>query len=1307
MRYAQKCLSLLRWDISLFLFLLSSAAWAGYDSNAIWNSKTKVQVLKTESGAYGFTVLAGDKKVCDIELSTGKRWLAKYARTAQDKERVWLELKDIDTTGTKGTPGLGPDSYIRVSLNGEKPYPVVEFSLDLKSFNANAWRQALTPDAPFYYLRCTPPGATIVVHGGTLIPTPKIEKYPLTRKGVMAGEWSDGWSYAPAMAGWAVPAIGLWDHERGTFVCYDFNLARLTDRSEKYIAGAYCCGIGDHRGEFFALVHPYQAKWTRLAYPEKPEVIHSKFELLYSFEIPSYKDPNQFILNYLYTEHQDLLPPVPRMNDLGWINKPDGLTPPFGIPRTNAGAGVIWKSGPAGLEGAFVEQGSEMLGNDFISDGIRRAYSQKNKAEIINVKKQLDYLMKNTTWIQIDGETCCAWMHPLTGSFKKQWGGDEVRGVHHPSTFQIGTAMLVVYANEGDGKYLPCIDGVYNWVKHFLYTRNGVCDLPWAMFCRAGTAAGENFLLNYRQVFKNDPVRSKNYEEAIQLALMTLYKVMWFYTTNPDETNNLDPTFLNQAVNDKNWIGRVTWNECGWVVRSMVPIYCETADPFLKYILRGCLERYWMGYRDDGGIAENVQIFGEIEKRGLRTGGFSDIQHGANVRRYALPVGNAPVRVCVGEKAAIAFCRDTLDFDIEDYCYESGDNFSFKLISLRPDKKQNSIDIIATFPFRDLRSKKVYLNGKELPPDRYEFNNATDGEDVYIWDVMPGDMVQVGEIKNAKTFVQPEIKYRKPLNGPVKIYGFECLNLYPFCNAGLELRFEKPGNWFGFIPGMHFKNSVPFYLVDPSLNRDLCVVKGNSRNPAGIDVKKNAKTVFLFFGVQKQDYKKEKATGKAIIYFRDGTNITAEAIKVLPADITNLMPLRTWDLYMYPVFFESEKEVEKISVQDGILFAATVASNEVPDKVIAGIKEKIIESEIAKKEELSHQEKLKKGTALLLKSEYSAANTYEYTYLFVVDDEFEIPENSFLEYDMFIPLDSASFTGGVDLVGGTLGNLRDKQVSDDKGGAHPGSAPAGAKGNWCHRKIPLKGFAGETFNKVVIAVDGMEHKKGTYRAFFKDIQITDGREKILIDLFTNKKEIPCEVGVAELKDMTDYSVEVVPVSEVKNPEPKTEVSVSIKEPEGIINPDFSFEKQGEYWTFWGEARFFTDEAHSGKVCVELSIPDGGLALVMTNYAGSMKLGVKPRKIYRVSFWAKCLSEKGNIMTNFYDNNYDFKQISVPLIADGEWHRYEVEVPAGDFPVAETRARVFTCIPPVLPGLRFWVLQKAQSVLLDDVEVREK
>ena len=884
---------------------------------AIANEQVRIETIDRGGATVGLRVLTPDRELATILLGPAGLITAEAATTQRSEDQATLILSPIlrDDVGR-----LGEASRIDVTIEDGSPWPRVSFSLHLEAFNESAWEQAVGGPMPFHYLLCRLPGATMFYQGGGLIPSPQVDPFPMTAKTYMAGEWADGWSYAPAMSGWAVPAVGLWNHEAAGFIGYDFNEARHTDRSSKFIASAYHTGA--EGSDFYCLVHPYQKRWAQLTYPQVPSDIASRFELIWSVDMPDEADPNQFVLQRLWQERRDLLPRVPRGSDMAWSPQYDDYAPSGKIEPSATGTHLTGLSGPRGLSGVFVELGSRMLGNWIISDGIMRARALGDKARLQLLKRDVEYLIDRCTWVEREGERCATWVHPIEGKFKDRWGGERCAGIYHTRTFQIGAGMLGLYEITGDDRLLPFIDGVYNWCKHYLYTRNGVCDLPWAMFSRVGTAAGENFLLNYRRIFREDPDRKANYDEALRLARTSLYKVLWFYTADPDLSDDIDPSFLNQAVNDSRWIGRVTWNECGWVVRTLVPMYCETGDPFMKYILRGALERYYVGFRDDGGIAENLQISGEIEPKGLRTGGFSNALHGANVRRWARPCGDAKLRVAMGERAAIAFGLDTAQYEVADYRFKQASGFRFRIAHfgpVKPAEQAERLNIIATAPFRDLRGMPIRVDGQLLEPDRYEVNSMTLGEDVYIRGVRVGATIEIGDTQGAEALPPGHIPYREP--GGAQAEGWNALDIAPFCSESLDMTWWAQDAWYGLAPGVRRVWGMPVALVDPALSSGHNAVTGGF-----VPLNTRARAILAVFGAPRDS--EAPQVGSARLRLASGQTRDIIAATDCPIDLCNGFPLRRFDTYLAVCDLGREQELADLEVTGGTLLAVTLAGGQ-------------------------------------------------------------------------------------------------------------------------------------------------------------------------------------------------------------------------------------------------------------------------------------------------------------------------------------------------------------------------------------------
>jgi hypothetical protein len=157
----------------------------------------------------------------------------------------------------------------------------------------------------------------------------------------------------------------------------------------------------------------------------------------------------------------------------------------------------------------------------------------------------------------------------------------------------------------------------------------------------------------------------------------------------------------------------------------------------------------------------------------------------------------------------------------------------------------------------------------------------------------------------------------------------------------------------------------------------------------------------------------------------------------------------------------------------------------------------------------------KEEYALCLQAKIKTIREGEWAVAYLSFNEglWKIPENSYLEYDMFIDGNSACFNSGVDLAGGDVRALRDRsEVTDIK---HPNEDMSDAKDCWLHRRIDISALAGKTFTKVLLAVDSPpgQYKKGLFKAYFKNIQIKDEKGNVLIDLYTNKPALPMKPKV--------------------------------------------------------------------------------------------------------------------------------------------------------------------------------------------------
>ena len=338
----------------------ANAAVSVGPDESIANDHVLVAPLMEGGRCLGFRVTAGERRVAEVHL--GPRGVVAAAKVEARKEAGGASLRLTEIAVPGGAVRFATDSSVSIQVTEGTRWPRVAFDLRLEAFDEAAWQKLTGGTLPFHYLVCDLPEATMFYQGGGMIPLPEVDPFPTTAVGYMAGEWAKGWSYAPAMAAWAVPAVGLWNHRAGAFVAYDFDEQRHTDRSGEFIASAGC--VGDDGPPFLCLVHPYQREWVKLTCPPVPSRAASHFELIYSFELPGSKDPNQFVLERLWREKRALLPPVPRTNDLAWIPEYDGFAPNGGIePTVGRRADLDQRADRAGwrVPGAGVEDAGQRL----------------------------------------------------------------------------------------------------------------------------------------------------------------------------------------------------------------------------------------------------------------------------------------------------------------------------------------------------------------------------------------------------------------------------------------------------------------------------------------------------------------------------------------------------------------------------------------------------------------------------------------------------------------------------------------------------------------------------------------------------------------------------------------------------------------------------------------------------------------------------------------------------------------------------------------------------------------------------------
>jgi len=200
------------------------------------------QITVQAAGNQGFDVYAEGRPVAPIRLAANGAIVADNVVS----NAMGLILSGLHTSDPLAVT-FATNDYVSVTLpapGDTNAEPVVQFRLTLGQFNTNRWL-ALFPDgpAPFHFLVCPMATAQVWHQRGWLNATPYADPFPLLQD-VHTGSpeisclWNRNWSYICPLGAHPIPMIGLWDPSAALYVGYDFQGARATDQSERYIATA-------------------------------------------------------------------------------------------------------------------------------------------------------------------------------------------------------------------------------------------------------------------------------------------------------------------------------------------------------------------------------------------------------------------------------------------------------------------------------------------------------------------------------------------------------------------------------------------------------------------------------------------------------------------------------------------------------------------------------------------------------------------------------------------------------------------------------------------------------------------------------------------------------------------------------------------------------------------------------------------------------------------------------------------------------------------------------------------------------------
>jgi hypothetical protein len=810
------------------LFLAAVATPALVAGSADARPPASLSPVKKDALFFGFDIAERGRLVAPVRFSSNQLVTAARVEEPEGPGRRlrFSALKAKDGTGLR----LASDDFVEVSVPPGDAFPEVRFRLTVADFDPRQWERG-AGRFPFHFLTTSMPEAEVIHQRGWLNATPKADPFPLlldvhVGSPEIAAGWSRNWSYTVPIGCFPVPVIGLWAPAAKLYVGYDFLESRLADQSERYIAAAYCWQEGADR-QFITLAYPYAGRgFQTLAYPAKGTKIEGRFRLVYSTAMPSTGDPNTFLQEDYFRRYAARLPRVPPMNDLGWMPGGTRLQHLPAAPRgrlvsRSATAGQFEEAGTVQIEGWTWHRES----------AVTAAYRRGDQEMLRALKEDIAYLKTKAERVTIDGDECLYWSKPIEGKWLDAWGGHPVKTLHNTNGWAAGIVLVDFYRHDKTAEYLPLIDGIYNWTRHFVWTRNEFADVPSSPFAIGGTLSAA-FLLDYSFAFRNDPQRAGRAREAVELARKVTYRYMPVWACDNDRDDNLDSSFLWEPNSGRDWTGTACANEVHWNLDTLTQVYVNCGDPIMNYYLRGSLERWHLLYKDivadsladyrHDALSEWLGLFdGTMAGRGGRASfGTGDILP------MHYPVGKSLLRVTCGTKAAFACCKDGVHSRIENYRYTPDANLAFTLRT----RRREPLDVTVSFPFCDLTDKPVTLlregktivleNGKQLvrSPDApsYIYVRGVRGEDTLVVGQVAPDAPWL-EIGNPWTFESPLHDQAVLTDG-----GFRMVRLPIVETAKLSTLdwdwdviawdWNDNASYAGLWAGKHWAWGVPFYV---------------------------------------------------------------------------------------------------------------------------------------------------------------------------------------------------------------------------------------------------------------------------------------------------------------------------------------------------------------------------------------------------------------------------------------------------------------------------------------------------------------
>ncbi|MBC7328949.1 hypothetical protein H5T88_01165 [bacterium] len=860
--------------------------------------ETSIALIKEWDKITGFSLKAKGKPIASIYWDS----LGVLYPTHFEEKDDSLLFRDFKTHPSFSLS----DSYLKISFSSKDDYPEIYFRLKIKDFDLQKWESAFGK-IPFHFLACSLPGASIFQGGGGWsIATPNIDPYPLlgitpeARK--IASEWSENWTYAPSIEAHAQPVAGLWYPEKKLYIGYAFYESRLKGEPPPPVGMAYCWK-SKKVNEFLTLVLPYAKPHRKFRYPQKGDLLEGHFTLLYSTNLPSDSDPNLFCNEFAWRRYYNLMPSVPNYSDLSWLPSPYRVDefrhPPFyGLIQEHQGD-------------VFIKKGSLLgIGTSWLWP-LDYFYEKEDNEALEILHRDLERLKGYARHIDIDGDHCVYWQWPLEGDWQDFWGKG-VPTLHNIHGTLCALAFLDAYRNERNPDYLPYIDGALLWLKHILFTRNCYPDVPDGMFAW-DAAPFATFCIKYADTFRKDRNRKELVSLAERLTRSLVYRCLAMFSSDNNPFDNIDSSWMMGGNAGEFWIGIGSANELWEMTAGVLLAYISTGDPILGQYLRGILERWHWLFRDspfhkrvldwDGEFAEIWALCDGVPgyKKDQRSK-FGGLWGGLEQLIY--PPKGAKARVVCRQKSALAFNIEGIHTTISQYKADAEANFSFKINS----KLKGKFPLAITWPFSDLRKKRVKVNGEIINPLVFVDRPDT----VIIPQVEDGDLVEVGNLNSSTPLLSLRIgKGRRRWEAISPSEDFQQIDLSKFANVKIRRDWLDNSTWAGYEGGLKWLFGIPFVLIEPGLDDHPCAFRGE----IPVKIKGKWDYIFLLIGGINPD-------SLLLLNFSNKKSNSLDLSKAVSA-IDGWPPIFRWKLSL--IYAPLNDNLESIKVENCLLFAVTLA----------------------------------------------------------------------------------------------------------------------------------------------------------------------------------------------------------------------------------------------------------------------------------------------------------------------------------------------------------------------------------------------